>query len=157
MDIIKRFLFISVIVLLAGCSSTKKTETTTTSNDATVQLAQAATTVSHSLSELATVERATIAAPKNYLPNTAYYPGMSNLVSVDWSGPIAPLVKRLADASDYRLHVMGRQPAIPVIVTLYAKNAAIGDILRDAAYQSGHKANIYVIPQRRIIELRYIS
>ncbi len=39
-------------------------------------------------------------------PNPASY-GMAQQVSIDWSGPVEPLLKQLANASGYRLRSIG--------------------------------------------------
>ncbi len=38
---------------------------------------------------------------------------------------------------------------------LYMHNQPLGDILRNIGFQCGHKADVVVYPQRRVIELRY--
>jgi len=87
-------------------------------------------------------------------PSPATY-NMGGLTTVDWSGPIEPLLQQMARAADYRVRVLGTQPAIPVLVTIYAKNAMLGDVLRDAGYQCGRRASVVVYPESRVIELRY--
>lgn len=83
--------------------------------------------------------------------------GMADLASVDWSGPVEPLLQKLACASCYRLKVLGRRPAIPAIVTITEENKPIADILRNVSYQVETKAEIVVYPCRKIIELRYLN
>jgi len=118
-------------------------------------LAEASYSVSRSIVDLAETTQAAhpeveIAPP----PNPKSY-GMDGLSTVDWSGPIEPLVRQLAKASSYRVSVLGSKPAIPVMVTVYSKNAMLGDILRDVGYQAGKRATVSVYPGSRLIELRY--
>jgi defect-in-organelle-trafficking protein DotD len=118
-------------------------------------LAEASYSVSRSVVDLA--ETAQAAHP---LPNLAPPPdpatyGMAGLSTVDWSGPVEPLLKQIAFASNYRVRVLGTPPAIPVIVTMYSKNVMLGDILRDVGYQCGRRATVVVYPSSRTIELRY--
>lgn len=80
---------------------------------------------------------------------------MGALASVEWSGPIAQLVCQIAKATGYRVNILGTEPAIPVIVTIADKNRMLGDILRDAGYQAGRRAAVFVYPESRVIELRY--
>lgn len=118
-------------------------------------LAEASYSVSRSIVDLAETEQA--ARPFACIdppPNPASY-GMAGLTTIDWSGPIEPLLKQIAMASNYRLRVLGNQPAIPVLVTINAKNTMLGDILRDAGYQASKRANVVVFPSSRTIELRY--
>jgi defect-in-organelle-trafficking protein DotD len=121
------------------------------------KLAEAAYSISNSLNQLAAIEKAN--SPKAKLPpppNPASI-GMEDIASVDWNGPVEPLLKKLAAACGYRLKAIGRRPAIPVIVQIDIKNQPIADILRDVSYQVVKKADIVVYPRRRIIELRYLN
>ncbi len=122
---------------------------------AEVQLAEAAVSISHSLYHLAQVEQAANPHAKLSPPPNPNSYGMGRLASVDWSGPIEPLIKRLAKASHYTFKKLGRKPAIPIIVTINTKNTPMGDILRDAAFQAHSKADVLVFPKRHVIEVRY--
>ncbi|MCL5261667.1 MAG: DotD/TraH family lipoprotein, partial [Gammaproteobacteria bacterium] len=82
---------------------------------------------------------------------------MDKIASIDWSGPVGPLVKKIATASNYKLRVLGTPPAIPILVSISAKDTPLADILRDATFQCGNKANIVVYPASRTIELRYVK
>ncbi len=118
-------------------------------------LAEASFSVSRSIVDLAETEQA--AHPGlNYEPppSPASY-GMGGLTTIDWSGPVEPLLKQIANASNYRLRTLGTPPAIPVLVTVNAKNVMLGDILRDTGYQCGKRASVLVFPNSRVIELRY--
>lgn len=118
-------------------------------------LAEASYSVSRSIVDLA--ESAEAAHPLPDLappPSPATY-GMSGLTSVDWSGPVEPIVRQIARAANYRVRVLGTTPAIPVLVTIYEKNAMLGDILRDVGYQCGRRAAVVVFPESRVIEIRY--
>lgn len=118
-------------------------------------LAEASYAVSRSISNLTEVAQA--AHPMPTMPDSpspASY-GMSGLTSVDWSGPVEPLVRQIAKSVNYRTRVLGRSPAIPVMVSIYDKNMMVADILRDIGYQCGRRAAVVVYPDSRVIELRY--
>ena len=38
---------------------------------------------------------------------------MGGVTSIDWSGPIEPLLRQIAHASDYRLRVLGTRSGYP--------------------------------------------
>ncbi|HET9843242.1 MAG TPA: type IVB secretion system lipoprotein DotD, partial [Gammaproteobacteria bacterium] len=82
--------------------------------------------------------------------------GMGNPVTIDWSGPLEPLLYRLGGLSHYSVKVLGPSPAIPIIVTMHVENRRVADILKDAGLQAGNRANIVVYPESKIIELRYV-
>lgn len=119
------------------------------------QLADAATSINNALLELASIQKAIYPAEK--LPDLpdANKIGMGRYASIDWTGPIEPLVKNIAAVSNYKVRVLGKNPAIPIIVSVTAQNQPVAVILRNAAYQSGNRANIVVYPNSRVIELRY--
>lgn len=147
--------FVILLFLLLNACATPKPPQGLYVNKTDTSLAEASYSVSRSVADLA--ETAQAAHP---LPNVAPPPspatyGMGGLTSVDWSGPVQPLVEQLARASNYRVRVLGTTPAIPVIVTIYVKNAMLGDILRDVGYQCGRRASVVVFPESRVIELRY--
>jgi len=149
---------ISLITLLAAalcaCATPKPKQSFNLSQSET-SLAEASYSVSRSVVDLA--ETAQAAHPMPNLapaPSPASY-GMGGLTSVDWSGPVQPLVEQMANAANYRTRVLGTAPAIPIIVTIYQKNAMLGDILRDVGYQCGRRASIAVYPESRVVELRY--
>jgi defect-in-organelle-trafficking protein DotD len=118
-------------------------------------LAEASYSVSRSIVDLAEVAQAAHPLPALAPPPSPASYGMGGLTTVDWSGPIEPLLKQISLASGYRLRVLGTEPAIPVLVTLYSINIKLGDVLRDVAYQGGRRASVVVYPDTRVIELRY--
>lgn len=154
MDTMRFILVTIVMLLLAGCASSKPPVMTGTS-DASVQLAEAAGSISKSLTELKAIQKA-ISPPINnkYLS----YPTSSDLnqiVSVDWSGPIEEIFRRAAQVSGYTPRVIGVRPAMPVLVTISAHNVPLNYVIRDANFQAGNKASLEVYPGIRVIELRY--
>lgn len=118
-------------------------------------LAEASYSVSRSISSLSETAQAAHPLPKlDPPPNPASY-GMAGLTSIDWSGPIEPLVREMAKVTGYRVRILGTEPAIPVLVTVYDKNMMIADILRDVGFQAGRRAAVVVYPESRVIEIRY--
>lgn len=118
-------------------------------------LAEASFAVSHSIVDLAETAQAAHPLPDLAPPPSPATYGMAGLTSVDWSGPVEPLLRQIAAAANYRVRSLGTPPAIPVIVTVYEKNAMLGDILRDVGYQCGRRAAVVIYPGSRVIELRY--
>lgn len=149
-----RIVFIFFLVtLLAACAAPKPPQGYTLSRSES-SLAEASYAVSRSMVDLAEIAQAAHPMPLPPPPSPATY-GMAGLTSVDWSGPVEPLVRQLAKAANYRFRALGNPPAIPVLVTVYEKNAMLGDVLRDVGYQAGRRASISVYPGSRLIELCY--
>lgn len=139
-------------LILTGCA---RPPADTPPDNTGTSLAEASYSVSRSIVSLS--ETAQAAHPMPDLeppPNPASY-GMGGLTSVDWSGPVEPLIEQIARSSNYRVNVLGVKPAIPVLVTIYDKNRTLADVLRDVGYQCGRRATVVVYPESRVIELRY--
>jgi defect in organelle trafficking protein DotD len=150
--------FSLIAIFLVGCSS--KPDVAVEGDDldvrrAEVKLANSSESISRSLQELAAIERAVHPAAKIPNPLNPEMIGMAQIASIDWNGPIGPLVNKIASISKYKVRVLGNLPAIPIIVSITARNTLLADILRDANFQCNGRANIAVYVSNRIIELRY--
>jgi defect-in-organelle-trafficking protein DotD len=88
------------------------------------------------------------------MPDPSTY-GMGGRASIDWSGPIEPLIQQIAQTAYYRVKIIGREPAVPILVTINAKNEMLGDILSNVAFQCGKRADVILYPENQVIELRY--
>jgi defect-in-organelle-trafficking protein DotD len=164
-------LMILATLLLTGCASNPNKPsaegrpkrivifypTDTGSINAHSKLTEAAVSATDSLSQIAAIEKATQPKAKLKEPVNPDSIRLGTLASVDWTGPIEPLVQKLAGSARYKYRVVGKRPAIPVIVSVYAFNLPIADILRDTNFQGGKRANIVIYPRRNTIELRYDS
>ena len=158
----KKIILISTLLLtqLMGCTTESKIALIKDRHSlraADAKLATAADSASKSLQELAEINRAL--HPQARLPNPVEPSmiGMGQLGSIDWSGPVGPLVKKIAEATNYKLNILGTKPAIPILISITAKDTPLADILRDTGFQCGNKANIITYPASKIIELRYVK
>lgn len=146
---------------LLGCSSALRQNTQASAakmpyNSVVEQeLVAAAKTIEGSLALLARSQEENNVPLLNTAPLLTPEGGMSGTADIDWTGPIEPLVRKLADMTDYKLKVLGNAPTIPIIVSISQDQAVIADILKNAGMQAGKRANIVVFPANRIIEVRY--
>ncbi len=149
-----RLIMLAVIpFLINGCAPTPPPIYSMSGTDAS--LAEASYSVSRSISSLSETAQAAHPLPKLAPPpNPASY-GMGGLTSIDWSGPVEPLIRQIAKVANYRVRVLGTPPAIPILVTVYDKNMMLADILRDVGFQCGRRAEVVIFPESRVIELRY--
>ena len=163
---LKYFLPLPVALLLVGCSAppkhlvysyvtTDSAPVQVTNKNAQAQLAETSESVGHSLQQMSAIQLALHPKTKLATPQNPAAIGMAQQTSLNWTGPIEPLLKKIAAASHYKLHVLGKQPAIPTIVAIDANNVPLANILRDATFQVVNKANITLYPSHKIIELRY--
>ncbi|HSW69051.1 MAG TPA: type IVB secretion system lipoprotein DotD [Gammaproteobacteria bacterium] len=142
-----------LMIILSACTSTPPATSSIDHTEAS--LSEASYSVSRAISSLSETAQASRPLPQLDPPPIPASYGMAGLTSVDWSGPVEPLVKQIARATNYRMRVLGREPAIPVLVTIYAKNTMIADIIRDVGFQCGRRAAVVIFPDSRVIELRY--
>ncbi len=142
-----------IVLALSACSS--NAPKTYELGESETTLAEASYSVSRSMVDLAETAQAAHPLPKLAPPPSPASYGMGMATSIDWSGPVAPLLRQVAKTAGYRLRVLGTAPSIPVIVTVYARNVMLGDVLRDIGYQCGRRASVVVFPESRVIELRY--
>lgn len=165
----KKLAFLLGALVLVGCSDGVKqvhlnlkymtansAPVSSVDRNAQAEVASAANSTSSSLQELAAMKMATQPKDKLARPIDARATGMTALASIDWDGPVKPIVEKLAGVSGYSVRVLGDAPAVPVLVVVNKENATVADILRDVTYQVENKATIKVYPKSRVIELRYL-
>jgi len=156
----KRYFVMLVAVLLVSCGNVKiipnQSKVLSSSDPALVETAEAAVSVSHSLSELGLAQRNQQGLLKRESEASDLPRVMSRLVSIDWAGPVEPLVKQLAENTQLRLKVIGKEPAIPVLVSLRKRDTSVYEVLQDVRGQVGDRADIMVFPSSGVIELHYL-
>ncbi len=152
----KTFIAAAMMTLaLSACQGLRVDQQMVASPDPVgLRLASAADRASAALQTLASVEQsrnpgvsiqAVPAAPQE----------LRRTVSLNWVGPIEPLVRTLADRAGYLTQVNGDVPPAPVVVSIIAKQKSVVEVLRDVGLQAGTRADISVDPDRRIVELNY--
>ena len=152
----KGFFVLPIILLsLGACSQVELPSNNQEIDFVESKLINAAHSISHSLTELASIESANAESSSLPAPLDAEEIGMAAKVSLEWVGPIEPLINRLASKTSYTVHYLGSQPPMPVIVSISAHNQSMASILRNAKYQAQKFADIAVYPTTKIIELRY--
>ncbi len=118
------------------------------------KLAEVANSIDRSLAELAAIER-TRTPPNKKLVSMDNSELQNRTVTLDWNGPIAPLVHRVAKLVGYRVRILGRVPAVPILVSVSGHEMPAADLLRDADLQCGKRARIALFSKAKVIELRY--
>ena len=166
---INSILVLGLALTLTGCSSDSKkvvdlnlsymtdSSAPAQTNDAKAQqqLAEAASSINQSLSELSNIQQATHPDVDMGSPINAQATGMTQVTSIDFNGTLDDVLKNIAQMSNYKLNTIGTPPAIPVIINLHEKNKTLADILRNVSYQAAKQATIKVYPKDHVIELRY--
>ncbi len=153
-----RHLFLSsalIALTLSACAPQKvDQQLVATPDPVALRLASAVDKASVALQTLASVEQA-----RNPNVSVATFPSapqeLRRTVSVDWHGPIEPITRQLADRAGYQLQVNGDVPPAPVVVSIYARQKSVVEVLRDVGLQAGQRADIVVDTERRVVELNY--
>jgi defect in organelle trafficking protein DotD len=168
---IKPILTILFTLSLVGCSSDSKkvvdlnlsymtadsAPVKTDDAKSQAQIAEAATSINQSLSQLSEMQQATHPDVAMDTPINAKTTGMTEVTSIDFNGTLEDVLKNIASMSSYQLKIIGNPPSIPVIINIHAKNQILADILRNVSYQAAKQATIKVYADDKTIELRYHS
>ena len=158
--ILLMFIMMGSSLLLINCagvplSNTQSSEAQPNVQDAYFSLSEAATSVSQSLTQLKATEQAANPPVSVSEPPSPSTYGMAMPASIEWNGPIQSLVNQIATLTNYQVRVVGNVPSLPILVNISEKDTPAGEILRDAGYQCGDRAQIVVFPSSNTIELRY--
>lgn len=153
----------SLITSLTGCDSALTANSQANAarvpinNMVEQELLAASRSVQNSLALLARAQEEHTMPLLNTTPLVTPEGGMGGTADIDWTGPIEPLVRKLAEMTDYKLKVLGSDPGIPIIISISQNKAVIADILKNAGMQAGKRASIVVFPANRVIEIRYAN
>ena len=94
--------------------------------------------------------------PAADLPPDVQLPAnLEQLISVDWTGPVEPLLRAIAEHIGYTYKVTGPAPAQPVIVTISRRDEPVWTLMRDVAISLTSAATIIVNPTQELITLQY--
>ena len=151
----KQLIIAILLTSLFGCT-TKKIVLAPGSDIAAIELAEASVAVSNSLNAIAAKEQVSSVKIKEKAIDS-HSIEMGKLASVNWNGPLEPLVRKIAQATRYRVKVLGLQPAMPVLVSVNVKEEYLGDILRQASLQAKNHVQLLVYPEDKLIELHYLN
>lgn len=135
----------SALALMAGCATPRPVGAPV--DPAQTQLNAAAAAIQSSLRQLSEAEqyeRMKVAPGTPHL--LTQFPGLERTVTMPWNGPLEPAVMRLAAEGGYEVKVLGRPPAVPIIVQVGAEAATISDQLRSLGIQAGLRADVAVAP-----------
>lgn len=153
----KKIFAISLLSLLVtSCAYVPKTQQQLVAEPDSVDLmlADAADRATRALETLSAMERS-----QNPQPDLAIVPNapreLQRAVTLNWTGPVEPLVQELSRKAGYRFGTIGARPSTPVIVTISSINKPLINVFRDIGLQMGARADLKVNARTRMIELQY--
>lgn len=141
--------------LLSGCAAQAPHSKAHSTEALEQQLLSTAQAVESSLRTLAEAQQQPVTPLIDTAPLLTPQGGMGTATTLDWSGPIEPLLQRIAQMTHYRVKVLGPAPAVPVLISITAEREPIAHVLKNAGLQAGKRAHIVVYPATKVIELRY--
>lgn len=141
----------------AGNSSNSSNVPPQLQSQVQVQLQQAADSVQSSLAQLSAIEK--LQAQNNIsIPlSEVNDPALNQIISIQWYGPIEPLLAKIAVSTGYHFQVYGKPLSLPILVnidTTTQPTTAI-EIMRNVDLQAGLKAALLVFPSDKVMSLRY--
>ncbi|MEO0393106.1 MAG: DotD/TraH family lipoprotein [Pseudomonadota bacterium] len=154
---------LATAALLAGCGVAPPFETATaitppsvvtTLDPVSQSLLAAAERTSDALDRLSLVEQTRTPVPDPGRVSQAP-PGLDRKANIDWNGPLAPLVARIAAEGGYEFRTVGDVPVVPVVVDITRDDETLVEILRNIGYQATGRALVSVDVAQRRIEVRY--
>jgi defect-in-organelle-trafficking protein DotD len=156
--IAKGFALAAAVALLAGCASneTQQESQVLEQNHYVLvsDLNQSAQKVSASLQQLAMIEKASgpTSAPLPFVKVKAS--ALQQTMTLNWSGPIAPVVRQVAAKMGWSVQVLGKLPVTPVLVNLNG-TSTVKDMLQNIDLQAGQNASVMLLPKYKLVSLRY--
>jgi defect in organelle trafficking protein DotD len=139
------------------CSKGEQLSTAADPDSNEAALLETAQSIEKSLTILAAAQEAKSPPVLSIAPLITPEGGMGGTADIDWVGPIGPLMSRLGEMSNYRVKFLGTPPAIPIVVSISARQTVLAEILQNASFQAGQRAKILVFPENRVIEVRYLN
>jgi len=149
-------------IALASCSS--NTTTTDYGTGATpiatepdlvgTRIAQSAEKASQALNTISAIEQQR--SPVPFVEDYSSAPStMTQIISVNWTGPIEQITQTLASRAGLRFRTKGNPPPVPLTVVVDAYQQPLVEVLRDMGLQAGQRADITVDGQKGFVEIRY--
>ncbi|MFA6279413.1 MAG: DotD/TraH family lipoprotein [Bdellovibrionales bacterium] len=144
-------------VLVAGCgvTTTSMTPVATEPDVVSVRLAQAAEKASKALDTLSGIEQyrePQLPAPDDF---SSAPPALTQLISIQWSGPIDQILQTLASRASMSYKVVGSPSGVPLLVNLDVYQKPLIEALHDLGLQAGRRADVSVNSNNNSIEIRY--
>ena len=125
-------------------------------DDTKLALSEAARAAAASLQRLAQLQAA--AQPEiNDSFRQEFSVELSGLASVEYTGPLEPILEQIAKTAGVRVSKIGNPTATAVIVSIKADAAPLSEIVQNIAYQVSNHARVSFNSETKVIEIIYLS
>jgi defect-in-organelle-trafficking protein DotD len=123
--------------------------------DASYQIADATKAATNALAKLAKVQ--TSQHPDYYkTPQKVVKSNVKGTISLNYIGPIEPLLKKIAKHAKLKFKKMGKSTGTPIIVSVKYENSTLADAIENIAYQAQNHA-VVEITKSGAVQIRYIE
>lgn len=116
------------------------------------QLADAASRAEIALARLARIQAARDSIVREPAPENVPRELLRE-VTVDWTGPLRELARRLAELSGYEFRETGSPAVQPVMVDVHSVKRPLIAVLREVGLQGGRRVRLVVDARRRVVEV----
>lgn len=152
----KKIAISSILLVLAACSYKVEPQLVAEPDLVTLRLADAADRATQSLEKLAAIEAER--TPVDIEPITDRAPAqLRRSVTVEWAGPVEPLLLQLSDRAGYDFVITGSNPAVPLVVEVKSFRKPVIEVLRDVGLQLGQRASLNVDANSQTVEVVYAN
>lgn len=144
------------LVALAGCAGDARVTPLATEPDlVSTRIAQASERASAALTVISGIEqqRGPALPPVEDYSNAPA--GLTQLITVKWTGPIEQICQTLASRAGFVFNVKGSQPPMPLTVAVDVYQKPLIEVMRDLGLQAGTRADVAVDAQNGVIEMTY--
>lgn len=118
-------------------------------------ISETALSASKSIQSLSALEHAAKPEVKKKPAPNPIKTGLDQRVTIEWTGPVEPVLEKLAKNAHYRVNLLGQPPVAPILVSVNRSDAYLADVIQDIAYQVQRFADVSVNASEKLIELRY--
>ncbi|MFZ9035715.1 MAG: DotD/TraH family lipoprotein [Francisellaceae bacterium] len=152
-------------LLLSGCSSDASLEAEKAYYAASLQnqqrvekdLSQAISQTRYSIDQLAAIKQAAAHKPVAMPFSDINASQLQQKISVSWFGPIQTVVEKIAQTVGFSYQQYGTLPIMPVFINIDYHSAPAIEVLKNIQLQANNKALISILPDEKIITLRFIG
>jgi len=153
---VKSFLILMVTSALCSCSLWESDPASSHQAWFEATLSRAVEKAAHAQEQLARLEQVrTPRISSQWVDFKDVPPKLRKPLSLNWQGPLEPVVRKIAEKINYKVVVIGKLPVISPVIScdVQAKPAVL--LLREIGHQARGKADLHIHPLSKTIEVRY--
>lgn len=151
----KPLLPLMIFTTLCACGpATQQSVPRVTVVDPEVRIAESLERLESKVGQLSRIQKA---RRKTRIDNIPFAPTeLKRTISYyEYTGHLSRIVQDVSEQSGYQFKLIGRQPNIPIIISIKWENITLIDALKDLGTRAAHRATVFVDADEAVIEVRY--